>query len=148
MRIKKIERGVYIDRDTGRVLSPEEVRPIVERLRKAGEAGAKKRWSGVKAAPEVKKPKEKKIQIKKVAKDKYIDKNTGRELEKKEWMPIVSEQRAYGQMSKNVRIKRGLETVARVRGLSIEEVKKRYVDFVKAYDRYGDQVDWAEYMYP
>jgi hypothetical protein len=146
MRIKKIERGVYIDRDTGRVLSAEEVSPIVEKLRKAGAAGAKKRWGGVKVAPE-KKPKEKKIQIKKIGKDKYIDRNTGRELEKKEWLPIVSEQRAYGHMSKNVRIKRSLGTIARMSGESIEEVKKRYVKFVKAYDRYGDQVDWAEYMY-
>ena len=50
-------------------------------------------------------------------------------------------------MSKNERIKSSLATVARVYGLPIEEAKKRYVNFVKAYDRYGDQVDWAEYMY-
>lgn len=147
MRIKKIEGGVYIDRDTGRVLSLDEVRPIVEKQRKAGAAGAKKRWSGERTAPEPVE-KEQKISIKKVGKDQYIDRNTGRELERKEWMPRVSEQRAYGQMSKNTRIKRSLGTVARVHGLSIDEVKKRYVNFVKAYDRYGDQVDWAEYMYP
>lgn len=146
MRIKKDGDG-YIDRDTGRKLSKAEYEPIVNAARERGRAGAKNRWGGH-TSPTSRPEQPKKISLKKVGKNEYIDRNTGRQLTIAEWMPRVSEQKAYGQMSKNVRIQRALGTVARNYKMPISEVKQRYVNFVKAYDRYGDQVDWAEYMYP
>lgn len=165
MRIKKDGKGGYIDRDSGRVLSPAEWGPIIDKASKAGSQGASKRWKGetqpagktgkARAPARAAQPeKEYKPQLKKVGNDRYIDRRTGRELERSEWMPRVSAARAYGQISGNRRnIKQSLNTIQENYGLSKAEVKARYVRFVQACERYGKdkhgnyKADFGEYMY-
>lgn len=146
VRIKRIEGGVYIDRDTGEVVPPSVWGPIVENARKA----AAQRGQAHKT------PKEKKVRIKKVGDKQYIDRDTGRKLEDGEWMPIVSRQRAYGNLrNSKLNIKASINTTSKRYGIDQAELKRRYVKFIIDADRYPGKknkfgqyiIDFGEYMY-
>lgn len=146
VRLKKNDSGRYIDRDTGKTVPPDIWKPIIERQRAYGSKSAKAKAP---AAPKKYKPLPKKD-----GKGGYIDRRTGKALTKAEYMPIISKQRAYGNMSRNKRnINQSLETIEEDYGLSKAEVKTRYLRFVAACDRYGKddkgryKADFSEYMY-
>lgn len=146
MRIKKDGSGGYIDRDTGRSLLPSEYSDYIAKQRAYGLKAHEGRVAAPKNPPA--------ILPKKDGAGGYVDRRTGRQLDKAEYMPYISQQRAYGQIGANKHnIRQSLKTIQEDYGISAKEAKERYARFVAACDRYGRdskgryKADFTEYMY-
>lgn len=146
VRLKKDGSGGYINRDTGEPVSAEVWKPIIEKARSDG----RKTYEG-RPAPA---PKARFVLPKKDGFGGYVDRVTGRQLDKSEYMPVISKQRAFGNLGANKKnIQQSLKTLQEDYGISEAEAKKRYVRFVAACDKYGKdskgryKADFGEYMY-
>ena len=146
VRLKKDGSGGYTDRDTGEPVSPEIWKPIIEKARSDGRR--------TREGKPLAQPKPRAIVPKKDGFGGYVDRTTGRHLDKSEYMPIISKQRAFGNLGANKKnIQQSLKTIQEDCGISEAEAKARYARFVAACDRYGKdskgryKADFGEYMY-
>lgn len=146
VRLKKDGAGGYINRDTGEPVGAEIWKPIIEKARSDGHAAHVSRPK----AP----PKPRAVVPKKDGSGGYVDRVTGRQLNAAEFMPIISRQRAFGNIGANKKnIQQSLKTIQEDYGISEAEAKERYARFVAACDRYGKdskgryKADFGEYMY-